>query len=429
MTSRRALIPLVYLAMLAAVLADRLHEWATLKAMNYNGTLIGSPSFVAGELVLNGSGQYVTDADPNFDTPHSWTVEGWIKTTANNQIVCGSFFDDGTDNNWIIVMDGSGQLKAYLHGLYESTVTSLSANDGAKHHFALAVTGNAPNEHNVLYKLFLDGVLVQQSAGGQYNRASNPSTLYLGAAVGGAGPFTGTFDEFRISNINRYDANFTPPSIPLSSATPNTLALYHFDTDANVAAPAITSPTSANGYVGAAFTYQIIGTLDPTSYSASGVPTGLSIDESMGVVSGALTVPGVSVITLNATNAGGTGSATLTLTTVVPTYTAAVASAIYLSDAIQVGIYPAVGEVLPTGLSVTITPSSGGPAVTYSDIPSGGGNVSYTPAAAGTQVLTFTNNKGLPDPAPATLRVLPGLVNDGHGTPAYTGTFFFYDTY
>ena len=78
--------------------------------------------------------------------------------------------------------------------------------------------------------------------------------------------------------------------------------------------PVITSPTSASGQQNVFFSYQITATNDPTSYNASGLPQGLSVDPSSGLISGTPTVSGTFNVTISATNDGGTGTATLTLT-------------------------------------------------------------------------------------------------------------------
>ena len=81
------------------------------------------------------------------------------------------------------------------------------------------------------------------------------------------------------------------------------------------AAPAvITSGTTASGTVGSAFSYQIAATNAPTSYGAGGLPAGLTVNSGTGLISGTPTVAGTSTVTLSATNGGGTGNATLTLT-------------------------------------------------------------------------------------------------------------------
>jgi formylglycine-generating enzyme required for sulfatase activity len=77
--------------------------------------------------------------------------------------------------------------------------------------------------------------------------------------------------------------------------------------------PAITSPLTASGSNGGAFTYTITATNSPTSFSASGLPPALSIDGSNGVISGTLEAGGQIPVTISATNLGGTVSATLTI--------------------------------------------------------------------------------------------------------------------
>jgi hypothetical protein len=71
---------------------------------------------------------------------------------------------------------------------------------------------------------------------------------------------------------------------------------------------------TASGTVGAAFNYQITASNNPTSYNATGLPAGLSVNTTSGLISGTPTAAGSSNVTISATNAAGTGSATLALT-------------------------------------------------------------------------------------------------------------------
>jgi len=80
-------------------------------------------------------------------------------------------------------------------------------------------------------------------------------------------------------------------------------------------APVITSPNTANGTVGQAFTtYQISANNSPTSFNATGLPAGLSVNSSTGLISGTATASGTSTVAISATNSAGTGSASVLIT-------------------------------------------------------------------------------------------------------------------
>ena len=66
--------------------------------------------------------------------------------------------------------------------------------------------------------------------------------------------------------------------------------------------------------MGTAFSYQIVASGSPTSYSATGLPAGLTVNATSGVISGTPTVAATSNVTLNATNAGGSATKALTIT-------------------------------------------------------------------------------------------------------------------
>ena len=76
----------------------------------------------------------------------------------------------------------------------------------------------------------------------------------------------------------------------------------------------ISSAATASGTVGTAFSYQIVASGSPTSYSATGLPAGLTINATSGVISGTPTVAATSAVVLKATNAAGSATKTLTIT-------------------------------------------------------------------------------------------------------------------
>jgi C1A family cysteine protease len=134
-------------------------------------------------------------------------------------------------------------------------------------------------------------------------------------------------------------------------------------------APVITSATSASGVVGQPFSYQIVASNSPISYSGTPLPGGLSCSTT-GLISGVPTTAAVTQVSMSAVNASGTGTAILTLTVTaqpVPGGAPVIASPLTAAGVIgtpfsyqivasnaPVG-YAAVG--LPAGL--TIAPATG----------------------------------------------------------------------
>jgi hypothetical protein len=146
--------------------------------------------------------------------------------------------------------------------------------------------------------------------------------------------------------------------------------------------PVITSPLTASGTVGVAFTYAIVATSSPVSYNATGLPSGLTISTTTGMISGTPVIAGTSTVTLSATNAGGTGTAALTLTIrpqapgiTSPASTAGKQGRAFLYQILATNSpasYSATG--LPNGLVVSGTT----------------GLISGTPVAAGTSTVTLS---------------------------------------
>ena len=183
-----------------------------------------------------------------------------------------------------------------------------------------------------------------------------------------------------------------------------------------VAAPVITSATTAAGTVGAAFTYQITTSNTPTSFTASGLPAGLAVNAT-GLISGTPTAAGASIVTVSATNAGGTGSATVTLT-IAP---AAVAAPVITSATTAAGT---VGAAFTYQITASNTPTS----FTATGLPAGltvnsSGLISGTPTAAGASTVTVSaTNAGGTGSATVTLTITPAVVAAPVITSATTAT-------
>jgi len=162
------------------------------------------------------------------------------------------------------------------------------------------------------------------------------------------------------------------------------------------AAPVITSATTASGTVGTAFSYQITATNTPTSYGATGLPAGLSLSGTTGLISGTPTTAGTSTVTLSATNASGTGNATLTLT--ITTMAAPVITSLSSTSG-PVGMSmkitgtnfgPTQGTVTFNGTTATVTSWNATSILT--SVPSGAttGNVVVTVGGVASNGVSFT---------------------------------------
>lgn len=144
----------------------------------------------------------------------------------------------------------------------------------------------------------------------------------------GQGSRVGSTSDWRVSGLSLGGGtNYYVRARALVASTPNTgssliSARTHIYRGAASGGgngqPVITSATAVSGATGSNFFYAIAATGQPTSYAATGLPPGLSINTTTGVISGTPTQTGTYTITISATNALGTGTATLTLIVSVP---------------------------------------------------------------------------------------------------------------
>jgi hypothetical protein len=103
--------------------------------------------------------------------------------------------------------------------------------------------------------------------------------------------------------------------------TPSDLGRYSVvSTDIDVSVdvesnpPVITSPKSAAGIINKPFAYKIRGTNNPASFNVTGLPAGLSLNSSSGLIFGEPVAEGKYPVSLRATNSNGSGDLILILT-------------------------------------------------------------------------------------------------------------------
>jgi hypothetical protein len=173
----------------------------------------------------------------------------------------------------------------------------------------------------------------------------------------------------------------------------------------NPAAPFITSSTTASGEVGTAFSYWIAAGNNPTTYNATGLPAGLSLNTITGEIAGKPGSAGISSVTIGASNAWSAGTAVLTLSVVPgklvitsdPTAKGKVDEAFnyQISASRSLVGYNAAG--LPDGLSVNAS----------------NGKITGTPTEAGTFNVTIgASNAGATGSAALTITIDPAMTSN-----------------
>lgn len=148
----------------------------------------------------------------------------------------------------------------------------------------------------------------------------------------------------------------------------------------------ITSPLTASGTTGGVFRYQITATNNPTSFAATGLPPGLSIDAA-GLISGTPTTTGTFNTSITAANASGSDTRTLVITIGMGTPAPAVSSfnvTVPFDTATPIDLAGAVSGAF-TSLAIASPPGHGVATLN-------GTVVTYTPAAGfvGEDRFTFT---------------------------------------
>ncbi len=285
----------------------------------------------------------------------------------------GNFYGQySTQNGAIYLLKPGGQLTLLYSFQFSNDISSpvgglIQASDG--NFYGLASTGAfylSPDGRVVLLHQFGDGSVAQDGTGPNGNLVQGPDGCFYGTTQAGGSAGLGTV--FRIK-----------PSLPR-----------------------MTSPFSASGSVSLPFSFQVTATDSPTTYAATNLPDGLSINAITGLITGTPTTVQTKAITLTFTNAFGSTTFPLTIT-VGPLQVPDVTSVLTGYGSVGTNFtYQIQGSNNPTSFSASGLTGTG------LSLDPASGIISGTPSATGTFTigLTATNATGTSTTANLSLQVL-----------------------
>jgi uncharacterized protein YegP (UPF0339 family) len=332
--------------------------------------IITSAPVAAG--TAGGSFNYVLTASntPTSFVVTSGTLPAGLTLNATTGAITGIPTQASQGTVWIAATNGSGQ------GISLGVLFNIAA--GAT---TPAITSNATASGRVgtafSYQIIATNLPTSYAAG------SLPAGLALDPVAGTITgvPTTATTAPIGVTLTAANAAGTSNPATLLISIAPP------------AATPVVTSPASAVGQVGLAFSYQMAASATPTSFAALNLPAGLTIDSSTGLISGTPTAAGVFTATVQAGNSAGLGAAANLALVIAPsTQTPAITSAASVTGTVgqtlSYSITASPGPLTSYGLSGTLPlglaldPSAG----VISGVPSEPGQTQVT--------LTVTNASG-----------------------------------
>ncbi len=172
-----------------------------------------------GALILDGIDDYAEAADHSeLDLAGgSFTVESWV----NFQNLGGVFIKAGA---YGMHVESTYSYPSWIHCMWidypcvKGCCTSSRYLSLGWHHVALVYDVAAGQA-----RAYYDGT---QRCSATCTASNSDQALWVGRGLGGF--LEGAVDEMRISNVVRYNGNFTPPTEPFA-CDDHTLALWHFD--------------------------------------------------------------------------------------------------------------------------------------------------------------------------------------------------------
>jgi YDG domain len=284
---------------------------STLSGTDASKYSLTQPTGLTGEIVLKPltvSGASVTSKvyDGNATATLTGATLNGILSTDVVTLTGGATFSSVNANNTIAINTSSLTLGGADAGNYFALpIVGLTGNIIAK---PLTITGLAANNKvfdgtttaSLSGTAVLNGVVSGEES--NVTLTGSPTATFVQSAAGNG--IAVTVSGYSLSGSGSNNYSITQPTGLTADITA-------------APSPSITSALTASATYGVASTsYFITATNSPTSYIATGLPTGLSINKSTGEISGTPTdVAGLPFsVTISATNLGGTGTATLVYT-------------------------------------------------------------------------------------------------------------------
>jgi len=247
---------------------------------------------------------------PTFVTSTSAVVQDSKYSFSNVQIALSRNANSASGSwNFSYVLYGQNLVNTGTYSLLGSSVRLLfdSRNRLLIHLPGVSFDGSETNWGSAAYQVDSLGRLVvdDHSSHSTINHPPTPATNHLltnqirvtGLSLSRVG--SSTTMAGKCKTLNR---PWTPSY--------NSYSNHHVkvsDVNLSLLTPRISNPDFARAQAGQAFSFQISASDSPTSYTASNLPSGLTLNSANGLISGTPSAPGLYPVILTAANAYGTG--------------------------------------------------------------------------------------------------------------------------